>query len=121
MKPLFVALTAFTLSFGTAHANPPGSELELYSALAAWQGAATAPHVASYADASLTEVVDSYWAALSALGYGGTVTAGTPVSTSYAFSGGAGVLTATFVQAGETVVVTLSREAPGVSLASASD
>ena len=121
MKPVLLALMALTLSLGITYAAPFGSVAKLDRELAAWHGAATAPHVASYADASLTEVVDSYWAALGALGYGGSVTTGTPVSTTYAFGGGAGALTASFVQAGETVVVTLSRDAPVASLASASD
>ena len=121
MKPVLIALTALTLLFGTAYANPPGGEAGLDRDLATWHGAAAAPHVARYADASLTQVVDGYWAALSALGYNGIVTAGTPVSTTYAFGGAAGALTATFTQADEAVVVTLSREAPGASLANASD
>ena len=121
MKPVLLALMALTLSLGITYAAPFTSETKLNRELAAWHGAATTPYVASYADASLTEVVDGYWAALGALGYDGIVTAGTLVSTSYAFDGAAGVLTATFTQAGEAVVATLSREAPGASLASASD
>lgn len=121
MKPVLIALTALTLSFSTAYAADVGSEAGLYRDLAAWHGAVTAPHVASYADASLTEVVDGYWRALSALGYDGIVTAGTPASTTYAFGGAAGALTATFVQKEEAVVVALSRETTEVSLANASD
>ena len=60
MKPILNALTALTLSVGTAHANPLGSEAELYSALADWHSAAITPYYATYADASLTEVVDGY-------------------------------------------------------------
>ena len=64
MKPILIALTALTLSVGTAYATPFGSEAEFHSELAAWHGAATTPHYASYTAASLTEVVDGYRAAL---------------------------------------------------------
>ena len=119
-----IARTALALSVGTTYANPFGGEAELYRDLVDWHSAAATRHIASYTDASLTEVVDGYWAALGALGYSGSVTAGTPASTTYAFDGAAGAYTATFVQADEAVVVTLvtrSREIPEASLADASD
>ena len=52
MKPILIALTALTLSVGTAYATPFGSEAEFHSELAAWHGAATTPHYASYTAAS---------------------------------------------------------------------
>lgn len=121
MKPVLIALTVLTLSVGTAYAADFGNKAELGSALADWHGAAAPPYYASYADASLTQVVDGYWAALGAFGYDGTVTGGTTASTTYTFGGATGALTATFTQAGEVVVATLSRDAPGVALVNAPD
>lgn len=60
MKPIPIALTALTLSFGTAYANPPGSEAELYRELVGWHGAATAPHTSR---ATPTPASPRSWAA----------------------------------------------------------
>lgn len=118
MKPILIALTALTLSLGTTYAAPFGTEAKLYSELASWHGAATTPHYVSYPDASLTEVVDGYWATLTSLGYSGAVTETTAATTTYSFNGAAGVLETTFVQTDDAVVVTLSRKIPEVTYSS---
>lgn len=72
---------------------------------------------ALHADTSLTEVIDYYWNALSALGFTGSVAGVSRQVTSYSFKNGDSRLEAVFTQRGSDILADLSWT--GAALASA--
>ena len=108
MKQVWVLLIAAVLGTGSVQAATP-QNAALHTELVAWQGEGADGFSASYAYTSLTEVVDNYWASLSALGYSGTVTRMSRYSSTYLFQADEGTLEATFTLYGDLVTATLSR------------
>ncbi len=113
MRKVGVLLTAVALGIGSVQAATPPQTTALHTELVAWQG--KADFSAAYDYSSLTEVTDDYWAALSALGYSGTVTQTTRNSSTYLFTGTEGALEAVFTLYGDRVTATLSRVSIGTS------
>lgn len=95
------------LGTGSVQAATPPRPTALHTELVAWQG--DADFSADYDYSSLTEVTGDYWAALSALGYNGTVTQTSRNSSTYLFTGTEGALEAVFTLYGDRVTATLSR------------
>ncbi len=108
MKQVWVFLIAAVLALGSVQAATP-QNTALHTELVAWQDEGADGFSASYDYTSLTEVVDDYWASLSALGYNGTVTRVSRYSSTYLFQADEETLEATFTLYSERVTATLSR------------
>lgn len=113
MRKIMVLLMAVALGIGSVQAATPPQTTALHTELVAWQG--EADFSADYDYSSLTEVIDDYWATLSALGYSGTVTQTSQNSSIYLFRGTEGTLEAVFTLYGDRVTATLSRVSIGAS------